>query len=151
MHNLLRELLPSAMRISTPWTDIGPTWNGSTPPTNYSNLNPAIYDGLDPEEVVDPRYTSAVEPYLGRDSNQKINRTQTGSQLYNETEQDKENPYGGVEGRFDDDSGGTGDVGSGVSAPSGIGSNPDDDGDSGSGSDSSSDDSGGGGYGDIGT
>ena len=143
--------LPSAMRISTPWTDIGPTWNGSTPPTNYSNLNPAIYDGLDPEEVVDPRYTSAVEPYLGRDSNQKINRTQTGSQLYNETEQDKENPYGGVEGRFDDDSGGTGDVGSGVSAPSGIGSNPDDDGDSGSGSDSSSDDSGGGGYGDIGT
>jgi len=35
-----------------PWTDIGPTWNGSTPPTNYSNLNPAIYDGLnDPFEL----------------------------------------------------------------------------------------------------
>ena len=27
-------------------TFIGPTWNGSTPPTNYSNLNPAIYNGL---------------------------------------------------------------------------------------------------------
>ena len=37
------------------------------------------------------------------------------------------------------DVGGTGDIGSGVSAPSGLGSNPDDDGDSGSGSDSGGD------------
>ena len=36
-------------------TYIGPTWNGSTPPTNYSNLNPAIYDGLnDPLGFIEP-------------------------------------------------------------------------------------------------
>jgi hypothetical protein len=118
--------------------------------TNRTPGGPPTWNILD--EVVgvmpDPRYTSAVERDLERDSNQKIDRTQTGRQLSDEIEQNKEDAYGGVDGRFDDDSGGTGDVGSGVSAPSG-GTDPDGEDDSGmsGGGDGMDDDSGYGGVG----
>ena len=47
--------------------------------------------------------------------------------------------YSGLSGEDSADVGGTGDIGSGISAPTGIGSDPDDDGDCGSGSDSGGD------------